>query len=74
MGIVVVHASRLLHVRVATDTMDIVYGGDLIIYTGARVRVRVCVVWCGMVWCGCGVVWCGVWCGLSGVWVEWGVD
>ena len=60
MGIVVVHASRLLHVRVATDTMDIVYGVDLIIYTGARVRVRVCVVWCGMVWCV--------------VWIEWGVD
>ena len=54
MGIVVVHASRLLHVRVATDTMDIVYGVDLIIYTGgtcACARLR------GMVWYGvvCGV-------------------
>ena len=54
MGIVVVHASRLLHVRVATDTMDIVCGVDLIIYTG---HVCVCAfAWHGVVWCGVGVV------------------
>ena len=68
MGFVVVHASsRLLHVRVATDAMDIVHGADLIIYTLGVVWSVVCMVWawCGIVWCG--VVWCGVvWCGLSG--------
>ena len=66
MGIVVVHASRSLHVRVATDTMDIVYGGDLIIYTG---HVCVCAfAWYIVVWYGVVGVWCSV------VWIECGVD
>ena len=59
--------SLTAHVRAATDTMDIVHGDDLIIYTRCGVYVCAC-GWVGGVWCG---VWCVVWCGV--VWIEVGV-